>query len=191
VVGNRASPRHGFSVTQVATALVLFWIWEVSLSRHQKVLSVLTATAFAIEEWLFIGVTDGLVKVHPAQRVSSHALRTIVATGHSSFAMWFLNLAYYRLGIVWFYSSWHVGALWLARALLFPVNVWFCEIVGGYYLDKVWQTRAWCYTGKRYAMFDGHIRLDYYPVWILLGLMHETLQAYLYVPLADWFLALH
>ncbi len=181
----------GFTLTQVASALVLFWIWEASLTLHQKALSLLTATAFAIEEWLFIGVTDGVSKLEPAKRVSSHALRAVLSTGHSTFAMWFLNLAYYRLGIVWWFSSWNNDGWWLLRLLLFPFNVWFCEVIGGYYLERIWRTRAWHYSGTKYALFHGNIRLDYYPVWVLLGIIHEILQAYLYLPLADWFVALH
>jgi hypothetical protein len=55
-------------------------------------------------------------------------------------AMWLLNLAYFKIGIVWWWSFF-AFSFWL-RMLLFPFNVWICEIVGGYYMELVWQTRA-------------------------------------------------
>lgn len=55
---------------------------------------------------------------------------------------------------------------WL-RCLLFPINIYFCEICGGNIMYYIFNVRAWHYTCK-YAMFNGMIALEYYPLWIII-----------------------
>jgi hypothetical protein len=62
-----------------------------------------------------------------------------------------------------------------ATLFTFPVIVYHLEIVQGVFLDKIWGRRAWHYKGK-WARFDGHVRLDYWKFWALLGFVLNVLQ---------------
>lgn len=53
----------------------------------------------------------------------------------------------------------------ILRCLLYPINIYACEIIGGNIIMYSFNYRAWHYTDK-YAMFNGMITLSYYPVWI-------------------------
>eukprot|EP00520_Triparma_pacifica_P016048 CAMPEP_0118666872 /NCGR_PEP_ID=MMETSP0785-20121206/19462_1 /TAXON_ID=91992 /ORGANISM="Bolidomonas pacifica, Strain CCMP 1866" /LENGTH=172 /DNA_ID=CAMNT_0006561243 /DNA_START=261 /DNA_END=775 /DNA_ORIENTATION=+ len=72
-----------------------------------------------------------------------------------------------------------VGAKgWVGSALkvvLFPFNIWWLEIVEGYILLFIFgRNVAWEYRGK-FAYFHGTITLEYYPLWLGLGLVLEVL----------------
>jgi hypothetical protein len=53
----------------------------------------------------------------------------------------------------------------ILRCLLYPMNIYMCEIIGGNLILHGLKYRAWHYTDN-YAMFNGMITLSYYPVWI-------------------------
>jgi hypothetical protein len=51
------------------------------------------------------------------------------------------------------------------RCLLYPINIYVCEIIGGNIILYVFNYRAWHYTDN-YAMFNGMITFNYYPFWV-------------------------
>jgi hypothetical protein len=53
----------------------------------------------------------------------------------------------------------------IIRCMLFPVNIYMCEIIGGNIILYAFNYRAWHYTDN-YAMFNGMITLGYYPMWM-------------------------
>jgi hypothetical protein len=66
------------------------------------------------------------------------------------------------------------------RLILFPFNVWFFEIIMGFYMIfLLGKNPAWKYATK-YSIFDGLISLDCYPRWFLLGLVQEFLYFYIF-----------
>jgi hypothetical protein len=54
------------------------------------------------------------------------------------------------------------------KYLLYPVNIYLCEIIGGNILLYVFDFRAWHYKDK-FTLFNGMITLSYYPLWMFLG----------------------
>jgi hypothetical protein len=58
------------------------------------------------------------------------------------------------------------------RCLLFPVNIYACEIIGGNILLHIFNYRAWYYKDK-YSLFNGMITLSFYPIWICLYFMED------------------
>ena len=60
---------------------------------------------------------------------------------------------------------------WL-RCILFPFNIYLCEIIGGGVMYNIFGIRAWNYTYK-YAMFNGMIALEYYPLWIIIYIIEH------------------
>ena len=63
----------------------------------------------------------------------------------------------------------------LARALLFPLNIWALEIVEGYALIYLYgYNPAWEYRGDD-ALFHGTIKLSYWRYWLPMGLVLEYL----------------
>ena len=57
-----------------------------------------------------------------------------------------------------------------ARVLLFPFLIWAIEIIFGfYYILSIGYNPAWVYETK-YSYFSKTIRIDYYPLWSLLGI---------------------
>ena len=69
------------------------------------------------------------------------------------------------------------------RILLFPFNIWLCEIIFGNLLLYYNNTRAWYYDDIL-ALFNGLITLSFTLHWILLGLIIDTfLYFYPYQPI--------
>lgn len=53
------------------------------------------------------------------------------------------------------------------RIITYPINIYMCEIIGGYLMYYFFSYRIWHYTDN-YALFDGMITLLFYPLWIFL-----------------------
>lgn len=62
-------------------------------------------------------------------------------------------------------------------AVVFPINIWLCELIFGYILLKYFKTRAWYYDDT-FALFDGNISLAYCIHWIILGIVLHYYQQY-------------
>lgn len=88
--------------------------------------------------------------------------------GFTTFAQWWANVVY---APVLLHGYWRLvpPSAWL-RVLCFPLNVWALEIVQGYGLAFVYggKNPAWHYS-DRWALFDGHITLSHWNLWLLLG----------------------
>lgn len=54
------------------------------------------------------------------------------------------------------------------KYLLYPINIYLCEIIGGNILLHIFNFRAWHYNDK-FALFNGMITLSYFPLWMCLG----------------------
>lgn len=60
------------------------------------------------------------------------------------------------------------------RYLLYPINIYMCEIIGGNILLHIFNFRAWYYNDK-YALCNGMITLSYFPLWIMLGYIEDKI----------------
>lgn len=98
--------------------------------------------------------------------VIEEVYRYAIDRTHTTFAMWMVNnlficpiLVFIEIYLHYFYTM----------LFLFPIIIWFAEIIV-HKLSKALFGRniMWDYTGEHFARFDGAIRLDYYPVWMLL-----------------------
>ena len=147
--------------------------WGAWASASAKRQGLAAAAVFACLEVVFTGVVDGVPPLPPARRSASAILSAVRRCGYTTAEMFVFNVLYYPVGTVWY---WRVlqSHYWL-RLALFPVWVWIAELLGGGYLLFVWNRRAWDYRQSRFNMFDGLIRLDYLPVWIVLGVLHDFL----------------
>ena len=137
-------------------------------SRPSLNLTTLDLVTRPIFGWMLM-----LPPLPPARRSASAILSAVRRCGYTTAEMFVFNVLYYPVGTVWY---WRVlqSHYWL-RLALFPVWVWIAELLGGGYLLFVWNRRAWDYRQSRFNMFDGLIRLDYLPVWIVLGVLHDFL----------------
>ncbi|GMH58065.1 hypothetical protein TrLO_g15931 [Triparma laevis f. longispina] len=100
--------------------------------------------------------------------------------GHSSFAQFWSNIIWTPM-IMYGYRS--VVTTWWMRIVLFPLNIWWLEIVEGYILMFLFgRNVAWEYRGKL-SFFHGNITLQYYVPWALLGGVFEFAWAPVIEPL--------
>jgi hypothetical protein len=56
------------------------------------------------------------------------------------------------------------------KILLFPINIWTCEIIFGNLLLYFFNYRAWFYNDKL-ALLNGIISLSFTHYWIVLGIL--------------------
>ncbi|KAL6058974.1 Integral membrane protein [Balamuthia mandrillaris] len=108
------------------------------------------------------------------------SLRHITEKGDTTWEQFWMNVFWNPIGTHLYRAMFSSVVV---RLLLFPFNVWLAEILGGYFLSRVWKRRAWHYTG-RWAFFDGNITLAYAPFWLLLGLGHELMMFFFYEPVS-------
>lgn len=75
---------------------------------------------------------------------------------------------------------------WVIRGLIWAAIIFFIEYTAGWTLRILLGTCPWDYTGQTKYAIDGLIRLDYTPVWFILGLLfeqfHDLLERYLNIP---------
>ena len=151
--------------------MAAMWGWLVSPSVKRQ--GVAAAAVFALLETLFTGLVDGAAALPPRHRSATAIQSAMRRSGYTTVEMFFFNVFYYPIGTVWYWNVLQTH-YWL-RIALFPAWVWIAELLGGGYLLFVWNRRAWDYRHARFSLFDGLIRLDYLPVWILLGVLHDFL----------------
>ncbi|KAL6063810.1 ARID domain-containing protein [Balamuthia mandrillaris] len=108
------------------------------------------------------------------------SLRHITEKGDTTWEQFWMNVFWNPIGTHLYRAMFSSVVV---RLLLFPFNVWLAEILGGYFLSRIWKRRAWHYTG-RWAFFDGNITLAYAPFWLLLGLGHELMMFFFYEPVS-------
>ncbi|GMH92117.1 hypothetical protein TrVE_jg8914 [Triparma verrucosa] len=157
------------SVPQVAFAALIKFALVLGIVSYQQIFTTdehragacLAALGFIVIEttWTTIAKED------PATGNVSLTLKP-EKLGHSSFAQFWSNVIWTPM-ILYGYRS-LVANSWL-RVALFPLNIWWLEIVEGYILMFIFgRNVAWEYRG-RLAYFHGNITLQYYLPWAFLG----------------------
>lgn len=64
--------------------------------------------------------------------------------------------------------------------VLFPFNIWLCEVLFGLYFLKSWGLRFWFYNDSL-SFFNHLISLSFYGYWFLLGMViHDFLYLFPY-----------
>ena len=53
--------------------------------------------------------------------------------------------------------------------ILFPINVWLCEIIFGNILYYLWDYRLWYYNDT-FSYFNNTISILFFPYWLTLGI---------------------
>lgn len=102
--------------------------------------------------------------------------------GHSSFAQFWVNVLFSPMLLFTFRSLVHNPML---RVLLFPLNVWWLEIVEGYLIMFLFgRNVAWEYRGRD-AFFHGNIKIQYALPWMGLGLAVEVVFSRILLPVAS------
>lgn len=73
--------------------------------------------------------------------------------------------------------------------MLFPLNIWLCEILFGLYFLKSWGLRFWFYNDS-FAFFNNMISLSFYGFWVLLGIViHDFLLMFPYYFFENWYVS--
>lgn len=104
--------------------------------------------------------------------------------GHSSFAQFWANVLFAPMLLFWYRSLLPNNIL---RVVLFPLNVWWLEIVEGYIIMFFFgRNVAWEYRGQD-ALFHGNIKMQYAILWTGLGLLVELLWDPFLLPAAQLF----
>lgn len=97
--------------------------------------------------------------------------------GHSSFAQFWSNIIFTPMMLFQYRYIIHNSTM---RVILFPLNIWWLEIVEGYLLIFLFgKNIAWEYYGWD-AYCHGNIKLQFYIPWVCLGLVVESLWIYMY-----------
>mmetsp|Transcript_28688 Transcript_28688/g.54167 ORF Transcript_28688/g.54167 Transcript_28688/m.54167 type:complete len:224 (+) Transcript_28688:133-804(+) len=139
----------------VVALLLLFSIWCLYYSVESKVISLFGALAYTVAESAFTYFERG--------------------APYTSFGQFFANLLYIPLlldGYPFFLSL--LPQLFpppYLFVLLYPLNIWFLEIVEEIFLIKTIYGRnvAWIYEDYSDEYLEGCIRIGHAPVWWALG----------------------
>ena len=136
--------------------LLSLWIYMTPIRNIQ--ISIYCASAFYIIETIFC--TAKLVK-------SIKSLKSLKLIVFSTPEQFIINVLFIPYLLPWFSNTFEFLG-WI-RYILTPIFIWILEIVGGYALIATFgYNRAWQYNGKD-ALFDGNIKLSYFPLWITMG----------------------
>jgi len=158
---------------------LLAWIaygsWFLYATPFMKILSIGGATFFSIIEFLWYSMSVEL----PDGSVVFKPWAPNVRKGHTTFTQWAINILY--LPFFWVVYQYLIPD-WRLRILLFPFNIWLCEIIEGYILMFLFgYNPAWVYRGPL-AFFHGNITLSYWIYWQMLGVPVEFGTHYLLAP---------
>eukprot|EP01089_Gocevia_fonbrunei_P007253 TRINITY_DN1833_c0_g1_i1.p1 TRINITY_DN1833_c0_g1~~TRINITY_DN1833_c0_g1_i1.p1 ORF type:complete len:237 (-),score=15.62 TRINITY_DN1833_c0_g1_i1:63-677(-) len=144
---------------------VTFTIWFAITTLQQRIQAIFIGTMFAVIEIVWRGTKKTRQLKEPI------TIKNTLKNGHTTWEQWFMMIVHAPFGTDLYFS---VLSHPLLRLILFPLNVWIAELVWGAVFAYCWIRRPWYYTSP-YARFDGLIRIDYWWVWLLLGLTHEFL----------------
>ncbi len=64
---------------------------------------------------------------------------------------------------------------WIVRGVIWSIIILALEYITGWMIQGIVGTSPWDYTGTAYSV-RGLIRLDYFPVWFVVGLIYEKLH---------------
>lgn len=79
----------------------------------------------------------------------------------------------FPLGIKWM-KNWHI----FFRSIVYMLGIFVIEFISGFLLHMIIGICPWDYTGDTYSVM-GYIRLDYFPAWMIFGVIVE--KFYLYI----------
>ncbi|KAF9159520.1 hypothetical protein DFQ26_006428 [Actinomortierella ambigua] len=160
------SPKEAHPIPALGYLLMMMiaivWYHETSLAV--KMQCVVGAALFSCVEYTFYTMTvedpDGTV------RVKLFAGRP----GHTTVHQFVMNIFYIPILVHGYHALIHNIYL---RILLFPLNIWFLEIIEGYtIIYLLGYNAAWIYRGKD-ALFHGTIKLWYVHHWVMFGAVLE------------------
>lgn len=182
------------------------WIHFVP-SQLQVCVVVIAATYAFIEfTWTALKVSDDQTgealigaTFHP-----SRLLLPRWRMGHTTFDQFLANVLYLPLlltlseqiltslrGAIPIALEENIGArtlLMVIAALLGPLQIWLLEVVEDFVLKVIFgHNTAWSYVGERTAWCGGAIKLNMWPLWMMLGVVLEVSYAPLLVPLVEDF----
>lgn len=145
---------------RISTSLFLAYIWLSHYDLTTKLRSLCYATMYSIIEYSWYATTtlqpDGSLKFTPFAKTCRK--------GFTTWAQWFCNVIYTPIMIDFYLNLFEIS---LTGLILFPINIWIAELIMGYYLLIVWNTRAWEYDGAD-AYFHGNIKIGHAKLWFLL-----------------------
>eukprot|EP00698_Gefionella_okellyi_P004010 TRINITY_DN13719_c0_g1_i1.p1 TRINITY_DN13719_c0_g1~~TRINITY_DN13719_c0_g1_i1.p1 ORF type:complete len:201 (+),score=15.50 TRINITY_DN13719_c0_g1_i1:44-604(+) len=164
-------------VVKYGSAIVLAAFWLAYIPLKQQLIGLMMGCVFANIETMWTGSRLAIWKQPDAPKRN---LINIWIHGHTTREQFF-SLVFWTPICHFLYFHFVTNAY--LRVLLFPINVWMCEICTGYYLAFVWQRRAWLYDDA-WAYLHGNITLAYAPHWMGLGFQHEVFTWVIYEPCA-------
>jgi hypothetical protein len=150
---------------QKAVLFILYnYILWHKISKKQKSLNIILAFLFMLTETFWTSIT----------KETDYGIRFVLNKGHTTWIQFYLNVIF--LNILTNIKKYKTKN---KRILLTPIHIWLLEIIEGNLLIFLFNKNiAWTYNTKD-AFFNKSIRVNYYPVWLLVGVALE----YLYKPL--------
>ncbi|MGB1216661.1 MAG: putative ABC transporter permease [Saprospiraceae bacterium] len=85
----------------------------------------------------------------------------------------------FPLGIKWFG---HLNII--IRSIIYMIAIFIIEFIGGFLLDSLTGFCPWDYTGSTWSVM-GYIRLDYFPAWMVFGIIVETFYKFVSEKIKD------
>ncbi|MDX9872987.1 MAG: hypothetical protein RBT41_11305, partial [Clostridia bacterium] len=71
------------------------------------------------------------------------------------------------------------GAYWFIRGFIYLALIFATEYVTGWLLSQALGSCPWDYSYTTPYHMDGYIRMDYAPVWFIVGLLFERIHRFL------------
>ena len=138
--------------SRLITMPLLLLAWLVAVPTHYQCASVVSAVIYGFLEMTWYRYWTG-----------------------SAFTTWqqlVMSILYCPIAVCMY--RYYFTEPWI-RVLLFPVNLWLCEVITGYWL--LWMYRghnpAWSYDDDPWSMFHGTMSLKCMPRWIVFGIAAE------------------
>ena len=68
---------------------------------------------------------------------------------------------------------------WIVRGIIWAGVIFFIEYLSGWILKSIVGVCPWDYSIYSHYALDGFIRLDYFPIWFMSGLLFEKISNFL------------
>jgi hypothetical protein len=134
--------------------IIITYFWIYFTPFFLKLLSFYFSIGFAVVEFFF----TGLIKNNKL------CLQEFSLTKcYTTLPQFYANLIYIPLLIT--INDYFDFPYYL---LIFPFNVWLCEIIVGNYIYYTFNIRVWHYIDNK-SYFNGFITLNYFWYWLFLG----------------------
>lgn len=143
----------------IVSMMILFY-WINNMSRMLKILTIKYSIIFGLFESMCRYIINGLFYTTHQQFIVSMIFFTLFIIIHNLFSNIFLKIF-----------------------IIYPTLVWVIEIICHYYMKYYIYgfNPAWNYSNSNnpFVFFDGAIRLDYYPVWVILSFIFDKLTFFI------------